>query len=96
VSDHSITIDLASALSSEVEVDVFDRIPVTDDKDVTIELRAARPKPEKYAQSEKGEPIRGGQRWRVEVPAGGKARVEFAYRVTLSSKSELQGGNRRD
>ncbi len=96
VSDHTITIDLSSALGAETEVEVFDRIPVTDDKDVTIELRAARPKPEKYAQSEKGEPIRGGQRWRARVPAGGKTQVEFAYRITLSSKSELTGGNRRD
>ena len=96
LSDHIITIDLASALGNEVEVEVFDRIPVTDDKDVTIELRAARPKAEKYVQSDKGEPIRGGHRWRVGVPAGGKAHIEFAYRITLSSKSELQGGNRRD
>ncbi|MEO6575573.1 MAG: DUF4139 domain-containing protein, partial [Polyangiaceae bacterium] len=96
VSDHTITIDLSSALGRETEVEVLDRIPVTDDKDVTIELRSARPKPEKYAQSEKGEPIRGGQRWRAKVPAGGKTQVEFAYRITLSSKSELSGGNRRD
>jgi uncharacterized protein (TIGR02231 family) len=94
--EHVVTIELASALGAPVIVDVLDRVPVSDDKDVEVELRAAQPKPEKYAQEERGAPVRGGQRWRVEVPAAGKARVEFAYRVTLPAKSELRGGNRRD
>ena len=47
-------------------------------------------------QSERGTPLRRGLRFRVEVPAGDKAKIEYAYRVTLPAKSEIVGGNRRE
>jgi len=96
--DHTVTIDLASALAHDVTVDVFERIPVVDEKekDVEVELRQAVPKAERYTQADRGAPLRGGHRWRVPVAAGGKAQVEYVYRVTLPAKAEIQGGNRRE
>jgi len=96
VIEHAITIDLASTLGREVTVEVLERIPVTDDKDIEIKLTHARPEAERYKQADRGAPIRKGYRFTVEVPAGDKAKVELGYRVTLPAKNEIVGGNRRE
>lgn len=94
--EHAVEIELSSSLGRAVVVEVAERIPVTDDKAVEIELVRATPRAETYDQAERGAPVRGGVRFRVEVPAGNKAKIAYAYRIKLSSKSELVGGNRRD
>lgn len=94
--EHEVAIDLTSALGQAVTVEVIDRVPVSDDKEVAIEAPGGKPPGEAYDQAERGMPIRGGRRWRVPVPAGGKARIEFGYTITLPAKSEIVGGNRRD
>lgn len=94
--EHAITIDVASSLGQPVTVDVLERLPVSDDKDIEIKVVASRPEPEKYTQADRGAPIRQGLRFEIEVPEGDKQRVELTYRVTLSSKNELVGGNRRE
>lgn len=94
--DHTVTTDLSSSLGRRITVEVMDRIPVSDDKDVEIKLLASQPQPQPYTQADLGQPLRKGLRWEVEVPAGGKARVEHRYRITLPSKMEIVGGNRRE
>ncbi len=94
--DHSITVDLASSLGRKVAVEVLERVPVTDDRDVEIKLSYARPEHDRYTQADRGEPLRGGLRFTVDLPAGGEARVELGYRVTLPAKNEIVGGNRRE
>jgi hypothetical protein len=96
VVDHHVTVDVASSLGRKVTVEVLERIPVTDDKDIEIKLTHARPEGEKYTQADRGAPIRKGYRFTVEVPAGDKAKIEFGYRVTLPAKNEIVGGNRRE
>jgi hypothetical protein len=93
---HTVTIELQSALGQSCQVDLFERLPVSDDKSVTIELVAARPEASPYTQAERGAPLRGGLQWRVVVPPAGKTRVEYQYRITLPAKTEIVGGNRRD
>ncbi len=101
--DHAITIDVRSALEHAITLDVIDRAPVSDDKDVTVRLLpeetrvvSARPERTAYDQSSRGAPIRGGIRWSLPIAAGGEARIEWAYRVSLPAKSEIVGGNRRE
>jgi hypothetical protein len=94
--DHAITIDLASSLGLPVMVEVIDRLPVSDDKAVEIARTYSVPELEPYTQVERGLPVRKGVRWRVEVPAGGRARIEFGYKITLPARSEIIGGNRRE
>ncbi len=94
--EHVVTIELASALGRDVEVSVIDRIPITDDRDVEIKTLFVRPAAEPYTQADRGQPVRKGLRWHVTVPAGGKSRIELGYKVVLSSKSEIVGGNRRE
>jgi uncharacterized protein (TIGR02231 family) len=93
---HDVTIDLSSSLGQAAVVEVIDRVPVTDDKDLEIKLVSSQPKAQPYTQEELGAPVRRGLRWSVQVPAGGKATVTFAYRLTLSAKNEIVGGNRRE
>lgn len=91
-----VSIELSSALGQQCVVEVFERLPVTDDKSVTIELIAARPEAKEYNQSERGAPVRGGLVWRLLLPAGGKAKIDYQYRVLFPAKTEIVGGNRRD
>lgn len=92
---HRVTISLTSALAAPALVDVVDRVPVSDDKAVAVVALPARPEPEAYTQADRGQPARGLRAWQVIVPAGQSASIEFGYRVTLPSKSEIVGGNRR-
>lgn len=94
--EHAISIELASALGRDAEVTVIDRIPIADDKDIDIKTLYVRPAAEAYSQVERGSPVRKGLRWQVTVPAGGKAKIELGYKIVLSSKSEIVGGNRRE
>ncbi len=93
---HDVSIELSSALGAPALVEVLDRRPVTDDKDVEVEFIRSAPEHERYGQADRGAAVRGGMAWRVIVPAGGRAAVEYSYRVKFPSKSELVGGNRRD
>jgi hypothetical protein len=88
-----VTIDLASALGAPVSVEVLERVPVTDDRSLEIE---ARPAGEEYSQADRGNPLRGGRRFVVDVPAGGNVQVRYQLRLTFPAKSEIAGGNRRD
>ena len=94
-SAHSVEIDVASSLPSPASIQILDRLPVTDDRDIEVLLVASRPEARDYAQEE-GPPLRGGLEWMLELPPGGVERVEFEYTISLPSKSEVVGGNRRD
>jgi hypothetical protein len=95
--DHTVSIELSSSLGEAAAVTVIDRIPYAKkEDDVEVVLVSAKPKAEPYTQAERGEPVRGGLRWTVELAAGAKITVEFQYKLTFSNKLEIQGGNRRD
>jgi hypothetical protein len=94
--DHHVTIDVASSLGHPVAVEVIDRIPVTDDKDIEIKLVSSKPSATKVPPGDHGEPVRGGLSWKINVSPGEKQRIEIVYRVTLPAKNELVGGNRRE
>ncbi len=93
---HHVSIELSSALFQQCVIEVFESLPVSDDKSVTVELFSARPEPKEYTQAERGAPIRGGLIWRLLLPAGGKAKIEYQYRVLFPARTEIVGGNRRD
>lgn len=94
--DHEVTIDLVSGLGHPITVEILERIPVTDDRNVEIELVESTPRAETYDQSERGRPIDGGLRWRLPLEAGAKRSVAYRYRIELPAKSEIVGGNRRE
>ncbi len=94
--DHHVNIDITSSLGMPVDIEVLERIPVTDEKDISVKVTAAEPEPEVYDQSDSGSPVRGGRRFRIDVAAGAKAKVAYSYRIKLPAKSEIVGGNRRE
>ena len=75
---------------------VLERLPVSEDKSMTVELLAVRPEASPYTQAERGAPIRGGLQWRIQLAAAGKANIEYQYRITFPARTEIVGGNRRD
>lgn len=93
---HNVTIELSSSLGFEAKVELLDRVPVTDDKDIDIDLGSSEPAHQSYDQAEEGAAVRGGMRWWLNLAPGAKRQVEFNYTITISSKEELVGGNRRE
>lgn len=95
--DHTVSIELSSSMGEAVVVEVIDRVPTARKGDeVEASLQSSRPKAQPYTQDERGAHIEGGLKWAVELAPGAKSAIEFAYRITLSSKLEVEGGNRRD
>jgi hypothetical protein len=94
--DHFVTVDLASSLGHAAAIDLYERLPVTDEKEVVVELRGAQPAPARYDQADRGKPVRGGLKWTITLEAAATQRVELGYRVSVPAKSEVVGGNRRD
>lgn len=93
---HTVTLEIQSSLGQPIQIDVLDRMPVSEDKSLSVELIYDKPVHTPYDQVERGAPIRRGLKWRVPLPAGGKVKIEYQYRLVFSAKSEIIGGNRRD
>ena len=93
---HAVEIELRSALGFESRIEVFDRIPVSDDENVNVEMLSAEPSPVDYDQKELSSPIKGGKKWSLRLDAGSRRKIEYSYCITLRSKDEIVGGNRRD
>jgi uncharacterized protein (TIGR02231 family) len=94
--DHNVTIELASSLGQKVTVEVIDRVPISDEKDIEVKVRSSAPEASPYTQAERGQPVRRGLRWSIELGPGEKKKIELAYRLTLPAKNEIIGGNRRE
>ncbi|MBX3233882.1 MAG: DUF4139 domain-containing protein [Labilithrix sp.] len=92
---HTVSIELTSAIKDPIKVVVLERVPVTDDKAIEIKLVRAAPQPVAYDQAERGEPVRGGQRFDVAVTPGKPASLEIVYRLVFASKLDIVGGSRR-
>ncbi|HEY9834447.1 MAG TPA: DUF4139 domain-containing protein [Stenomitos sp.] len=94
---HNIEIDLANRLPREARIEVRERIPIPDtDAKVDVQIDRVSPEWEKYEQQERGTPIRGGYRWRVQVPGGEQTKLALQYTIKTFVDSELIGGNRRE
>lgn len=93
---HQVSVDVTSSLAADVSVEVIERLPVTADKEISVSLTRAEPKPEDYDQKSRGTPVKGGKMFRLAVKASGKASLLMEYTIVLPSGSELTGGNRRE
>ena len=77
-------------------MEVVDRVPVSDEKGLEVKVLSSTPEAAPYKQEDRGHPVRGGLRWKVTLAPGEKRKLDLRYRVSLSAKDELVGGNRRD
>jgi hypothetical protein len=96
VVDSEITIDLTSSLNREARIEVADRIPVSDEDDLSVTLVSSKPPHAEYSQKERGAPIRKGLSWTLPLSPSGKGQIVFRYKLTFPGKNELAGGNRRE
>jgi hypothetical protein len=94
---HQIKIDIANRLPREARIEVRERLPIPgEDAKVDVQIGQVSPEWEKYEQEERGTPIKGGYRWRVQVPAKEEKTLLVDYTIKTFVDSELIGGNRRE
>lgn len=94
---HHIEIRLRNGLGRVADCEVRERIPQpAADAEVVVEERAVAPAWAPYPQTDRGRRLRGGRRWRVEVPAGAEVVLSAEYAVRIYAKNALVGGNRRE
>jgi uncharacterized protein (TIGR02231 family) len=96
VLQHELEIELINNLTHKIDIQVRERIPVTADgeDDVRVEIAHVEPKWTEFTGEIASD--RGGYAWEVSVPAGKKKKFKAEYRVRISAKNELVGGNRRE
>jgi hypothetical protein len=98
---HTIAIDIENLSSRPIDVEVRERVPVVREGDDEMEITMGRADPpwERWTPEAEGpgaRRLRGGHRWRVQVPASQKRTLRAGYEVKISGKLELVGGNRRE
>jgi hypothetical protein len=97
---HQIAIGVQSHAPHPIQLEVRERVPTTqkDEKEIEVELGEVTPdwQPWEPEAEAGGTPLKGGHRWLVSLAAGEKKELRAAYRVRISSKHELVGGNRRE
>lgn len=98
--DHAVEIEVRNNRSRAIRVEVRERVPVAPEKhpDLQVEVGEVDPPWEPWTpESQAGvSRLLGGHRWRFEVAPGATAALRAAYRVRISSKHEVVGGNRRE
>jgi uncharacterized protein (TIGR02231 family) len=93
---HRVRVDVQNLLGSAAALEVRERVPVPashQDDDIDVSESEAQPPWDHYKP--KDDPLEGGRRWRVEVPAGEKTTLRASWTVRVPGGSELVGGNRR-
>ncbi|MEZ4454571.1 MAG: DUF4139 domain-containing protein [Nannocystaceae bacterium] len=93
---HTILVDLQNRLDRPATVEVRERIPSLPEgeTEITVEPGPVEPPWERYEPEDYT--LKGGQRWRITIPAGAKHSLRAGYSVKIASKKELVGGNRRE
>lgn len=91
---HEIDIEVVNRLSSPISITVRERVPVSDDHDVTVEELTQSP-PWRNTSTEPPLPVEGGRAWTVAVPAGARQALEAKLQIRIPSGRTLVGGNRR-
>lgn len=94
---HKIKIEIANNLSREAAIEVRERLPMPQKgAKVDVLIESVSPAWEKYEQQERGAPIEGGYRWRVQLPPKDKTELSVHYIIKTFVSSEIRGGNRRE
>lgn len=89
-----VELSLASSLDRAVRVELYDRIPVAAGDEVEVSLVSGQPVARPFA-GEPGRPLKGGLVQQVELAPGGEARATLHWSMSLASRLEVEGGERR-
>jgi hypothetical protein len=93
---HEIAVDVTNNLSKDADIEIRERVPVVregDDK-VSVQIVDVDPPWERFDQDRRQ--IEGAFHWRITVPSGATRTLTANYVISLSSKHEIVGGNRRE
>ena len=98
---HKIVVQLANEGKRDIQLEVRERIPVpaADEDDVKLEVKSVTPAWSKFdptLASAQSESPRGMYRWQLSLAAAERSELTAMYEITLPSKYELRGGNRRE
>jgi hypothetical protein len=98
---HTISIDVENLSARPIALEVRERVPVAreEDDEITVALGKVEPAWERWTPdptAPRGERLRGGYRWKLEVPARAKKQLRASYDVKIAGKLEIVGGNRRE
>jgi hypothetical protein len=98
---HAIAIEVENLSPRAVHLEVRERVPVARDGDDDVEVVVGKVEPawERWtpdAGAPRDQRLRGGFRWKLEIPAAAKHALRAAYEVRIAGKNELVGGNRRE
>ncbi|PJE95369.1 hypothetical protein CUT44_24110 [Streptomyces carminius] len=97
VLDHTVEVELANRLAHRVTVEVRERVPVSDDRDVRVEERPAEPAWRVLDEPlDDGGHVRGARVWRVELEPGRTTVLRGGYEIRVPAGKTPAGGNRRD
>ena len=96
VLEHTISLEVRSRLARPARLELLERVPVSGEKDVEVEVVSSEPEAAPYDQRERGRLIQGGLRFTLDLSPGETRTCTLKYRVTIPSKMALRGGNRRD
>jgi hypothetical protein len=91
---HEIDVEVVNRLSSPISITVRERVPVSDDREVTVEELTQTP-PWKAVPVETPVRVNGAREWTVAVPAGARQALEAKLQIRIPSGRMLVGGNRR-
>ena len=101
---HQIAVTVANRLPHAINLEVRERLPVSDDPACVVAVRTASPafapvprpdRPESGFDQD-GEPLAGGRRWHLRLEAQAERTLTVDYTLTLPAKSAVVGGNRRE
>ncbi|GAA1988200.1 hypothetical protein GCM10009738_80210 [Kitasatospora viridis] len=87
-----IHLELANHLSQPVRIEVRERVPVTQDRDVRVEELPAAPA---WETPESPYHARGTRCWRLDLAPGARARLSGGWEIRFPAGKALTGGNRR-
>jgi uncharacterized protein (TIGR02231 family) len=98
---HTISIDVENLSSRPISLEVRERVPVAreEDDEITVAVGKVDPPWERWTpdpDAPRGDRLRGGYRWKIEVPARAKKQLRAGYDVKIAGKLEIIGGNRRE
>lgn len=93
---HTVEIEVRSKRAVPSRVEILERVPVSDSPEIKVTLLSSEPTAESYDQVERGQRVRGGLCFRLNLAPRQSATCKLSYRIELPAKQMLVGGNRRD
>jgi hypothetical protein len=94
---HTLEIEVGNNLGRAATVEIRERLSTVPDgleSDIQVAVREVSPKWDDFEQDQ--QPIEGGKRWTIDVPAGENRKLRATWVITIPTQHELIGGNRRE